>query len=54
MMGAEKNFFVYRFRSDRWHTVVPLTAIAVFIETLAGPRPDGLTQYAPWTSCVKS
>ncbi|MBF0254012.1 MAG: cupin fold metalloprotein, WbuC family [Candidatus Omnitrophica bacterium] len=39
--------FLYRFRSDSWHTVIPRSACVVFKETVLGPFHK--TEFAQWS-----
>lgn len=40
--------FVYRLRNSKWHTVIPLSEVAVIHETTTGPYTPADTEFAPW------
>lgn len=46
--GSGSNF-VYRLSGPSWHTVVPLSEMAVIHETTTGPFDPRLTEFAPWS-----
>jgi len=50
-MGEEKRgkIFLYRFSSNRWHTVMPLSEIIFYVETISGPFIQGGTEFADWS-----
>lgn len=41
--------FLYSFSAEVWHTAFPLTAVAVYLETIAGPYQPRQTEFAPWS-----
>lgn len=42
--------FACRIEKSRWHTMVPLSEVVVFLETTSGPfRPDTHNVLAPWS-----
>lgn len=49
MGSPDKDYpFIYRFSGDRWHTVVSLSEIAIYLETIQGPFRKGDTEFAIW------
>jgi cupin fold WbuC family metalloprotein len=49
-MGSieEGKTAVFRFSSHRWHTVISLTEITIYMETIAGPYSREETEFASW------
>lgn len=45
---TSREVFIHRFSSNQWHTVVPLSDIVVYIETIAGPYVKDETEWATW------
>lgn len=39
---------VIRFPTERWHTVVSISEIAIYIEVVSGPYDSAETEIAPW------
>jgi len=50
-MSAKKNekIFAYRFDAGIWHTIIPLSDMVVFKETIDGPYIKENTEYADWS-----
>lgn len=42
------NTFICRFPSSQWHTVVSLSDIVIYVETIAGPYVREETEFATW------
>ncbi len=41
--------FLYTFSADIWHTAIPLTPVAVYLETIPGPYLPPQTEFASWS-----
>ena len=46
--GKPERCAIYRLSTDTWHTVIPITEMAVFHETVNGPFDRANTQYPAW------